>query len=79
MTILNADPSPNHHYQVDGLTEPGGLDGPGMRESDPEIGVYPPFAIFMPGPQDYLPGTFETREEAETICATLNNACGEQP
>lgn len=47
---------------VDGLDQPGGLEGDGVFAGD---GKYAPFVLFNATKQDNMPGIYDTREEAE--------------
>lgn len=68
MNALKTHPNPNDHYIVEGLMHPN-------HESDRDVdGQHPPFMIFMPGPQDHLPGIWRTRAEADAVAQALNEA-----
>lgn len=42
-------------------------------------GAFPPFLIFNPPAQDYMPGAYPTREEAEAVADYLNRAVASYP
>lgn len=42
-------------------------------------GAFPPFLIFNPPAQDYVPGAYPTREEAEAVADYLNRAVASYP
>ena len=65
-TILNSGPNPV--YVVDGHED---WSPDSCLTAD---GRFPPFHIFMPGVQDYLPGAFDTRDEAEAVTEALLGA-----
>lgn len=49
----------------------------GQESSDPDSpmvgdGMYPPFRIFEPDWQEYVPGNYATREQAEAVCERMN-------
>jgi hypothetical protein len=59
--------SPNPLFVVDGLDDADTFAGDGHL---------PPFCIFCPEAQDYLPITFQTREEAQKMVNVLNSFIG---
>jgi hypothetical protein len=57
----------NPTFIVDGLDDADSFAGDGHL---------PPFCIFIPDAQDYLPITFQNREEAQKIANFLNSFVG---
>lgn len=58
--------NPNPEFIVDGFD----FDDPdSMQSSD---GAFPPFRIFHSASQNYIPGEYQVRAEAEAIAALLN-------
>lgn len=53
------------------------VDGHITEDPDSDLdgyGQFAPFRIFVPDRQDYLPGTYATREEAQTVADMFNKA-----
>jgi hypothetical protein len=51
------------------------VDGHTFDDEESDLtgdGQFPPFRIFMPDEQDYLPGTYPTREAAQAEADRLN-------
>jgi hypothetical protein len=60
-------------YVVDGMTAEGGAEGPGIWETDPKEGKYPPFRVFDVDQQEFVPGDFPSREDASVFAEALND------
>lgn len=65
------------HMTADGLHPRYVVDGHMAENEESDLdgfGQFPPFRIFMPDEQDYLPETYQTREAAQAVADRLNNA-----